>query len=81
MFDIEFALMGPATFDLGTFLANLLFALIRQHVLKNTVAMDDIKQAIRASLDSYLEVYKIKTNVEEFTCNVCGFIGCELIRR
>ena len=80
MFDIEFALIGPATFDFGMFLANLMFVLIRHHIQNNTSAVRRIKDAINTALQSYIQVFTIKDE-NIFTINTCGFIGCELIRR
>ena len=79
MFDIEFAFMGPGTFDFGMFLANLIFALIRHHILGDQAVAMTIKEAIRIAIESYMTFPDMR--MDNFVLNTCGFIGCELIRR
>ena len=80
MFDIEFALMGPSTFDLGIFIANLLFVYIRHQQLNNSKTAILVREAIGIAVESYTSVYNI-SNMTSFITSVSGFIGCELIRR
>ena len=81
MIDEEFAFIGPALFDFGTFLANLIFALIRHHLLDNARAKKRLWAAIPAAVDAYCSQCKEVKDKEDFVRDVCGFAGVELIRR
>ena len=81
IFDIEFAFMGPAAFDIGMFFANLIFALIRHHVTHTSQSIvQALWEAISVSIESYTTVWS-STDDEIFVSRTCGFLGCELIRR
>ena len=80
--DEEFAFLGPSGFDLGAFIANLVFALIRHHCLGNKEAKELLQQCIPAAIDCYSsQCGADMSNSAEFVGNACGFIGVELIRR
>ena len=82
MIDEEFAFVGPAGFDVGAFLANLVFALIRHHCLGNGRAKDLLWTALSAAVDAYYSQCSAEiVDHEEFAATVCGFVGIELIRR
>ncbi len=72
--------MGSNTFDLGVFIANLLFAYIHHQLSNNTKTAQLVKDAITVAIQSYLSTYNVK-DMTEFISSACGFIGCELIRR
>lgn len=82
MIDEEFAFLGPSGFDLGAFIANLVFALIRHHCLGNKEAKELLQKCIPIAIDCYCS--QCGTDISdsaEFVGNACGFIGVELIRR
>jgi len=56
MIDEEFAFIGPAVFDMGTFLANLIFALIRHHCQYKGRVKKLLWATIPAAVDAYCSV-------------------------
>lgn len=83
MFDLEFAFMGPATFDFGMFLANIIFSIIRHHCLKTEEMVNTLQtKGLSAAISGYCQsVGDSITSNDDFIADTCGFIGCELIRR
>lgn len=81
MIDEEFAFVGPALFDLGMFLANLVFALIRHHLLDNVRTKKQLWAAIPAAVDAYCAQCREMREKEELVRDTCGFMAVELIRR
>ena len=73
--------MGPATFDFGMFVANLLFALVRHHELGNREIVDSIKSTVEGAVTTYCLSVSDRILGEQFIDRTCGFMGCELIRR
>ena len=73
--------MGPATFDFGMFVANLLFALVRHNELGNREVVDSIKSMVECAVAAYCQAVSDRILGEHFVSRTCGFIGCELIRR
>ena len=83
MFDLEFAFMGPATFDFGMFLANIIFSILRHHCLKNKEVASLLQtKGLHSAITGYTQSAgdTIVTD-DAFIHDTCGFIGCELIRR
>ena len=83
MFDIEFVFMGPASFDFGMFLANIIFAIIRHHHLKNLSIVEILWTSLTEAIKSYYnaETSNLICGTDDFNTMTYGFIGCELIRR
>jgi 5-methylthioribose kinase len=82
MFDLEFAFMGPAAFDLGMFLANLVFSMIRHVCMSDLLVVELLYQTLINAVDTYGrscgdDIWRC----DDFIRDTCGFIGCELIRR
>lgn len=74
--------MGPAAFDFGMFVANLLFAMVRHSELGNRETVDAIKLAVECAVTTYcLAAGDGIVGGKEFVSQTVGFIGCELIRR
>lgn len=81
MFDLEFAFMGPASFDFGMFLANIIFALIRYSHLKDLLTVELLYQAMINAIKNYYQYSGSICKAKGFNEEVLGYIGCELIRR
>lgn len=94
--DGEFAFYGPAAFDVGTFVANIAFALVSVGVAADVAADDDdehkrLLQMIRNAWHAYAgemgnmlsgrNAYWSDDDVRLFIERAAGFAGCELIRR
>ena len=82
MIDEEFAFLGPSGFDLGAFIANLVFALIRHHCLGNKETKESLQKCIPPAIDCYCsQCGSDISDSNAFVSNACGFTGVELIRR
>ncbi|XP_071129810.1 methylthioribose kinase-like [Mytilus edulis] len=87
MMDIEFAFVGPCAFDVGMFLANLIFTYY-QHM--STQQDNDTHRQYAYGIVNlgkrFVKIYMehmtcISGSIEHFMSEVTGFCGCELIRR
>ena len=81
MFDLEFAFMGPASFDFGMFLANIIFAIIRHSCLKANLTVELLYQGLINAIKCYYQYSGSICKESSFKEETCGFIGCELVRR
>lgn len=86
MIDLEFAYVGPCAFDVGMFLANLIFTYY-QHM--STPQNNDVHRQYSYSIvdlcksfvDVYLQHMTCIGDHESFVSEVAGFCGCEIVRR
>ncbi|ANU09460.1 methylthioribose kinase [Planococcus antarcticus DSM 14505] len=92
--DPEFGFYGPIGFDVGLFLANLIFQSITREGENRQVIVDDIGKTWEVFASSFGELWN-KQSVESFRAtegyleyvlgkvltDATGFAGCELIRR
>lgn len=90
--DHEFACFGPAGFDLGCFVANLIFASLHHEV--KGLSTDYFFETIRTLLDTYQRVFTrtwmeqglkderlLELKLGKILRDSAGYAGCELIRR
>ena len=79
--DGEFAFYGPAAFDVGTFVANIAFALVS--VGDDADARKRGLQMIDMATQTYADEMGMTKSDDQaiFNERVAGFAGCELIRR
>ena len=79
--DGEFAFYGPAAFDVGTFVANIAFALVS--VGDDADARKRCLQMIDMATQTYADEMGMTKSDDQaiFNERVAGFAGCELIRR
>lgn len=92
--DPEFGFYGPIGFDVGLFLANLIFQSITRESENRQVILEDVRKTWDVFASSFTELWK-KHSVESFKetegylqyvlekvlTDAAGFAGCELIRR
>ena len=79
--DGEFAFYGPAAFDVGTFVANIAFALVS--VGDDADARKRCLQMIDMATQTYADEMGMTKSDDQaiFNERTAGFAGCELIRR
>ncbi|XP_052262881.1 methylthioribose kinase-like isoform X1 [Dreissena polymorpha] len=92
MFDVEFAFVGPASFDVGMLLANIIFEYYRHMSIETN--NDEHRQFAYLMIDAGKELVSVylehmtaftgldrATYIENLVSEVAGFAGCEIIRR
>jgi len=94
IFDPEFAFYGPIGFDIGQFIANLVFQVITREGSQREFVLKQIEETWNVftstfselwdkdSVDSFAKVEGYKEYIiEKIFRDSLGFAGCELIRR
>lgn len=92
--DHEFACFGPAGFDIGSLVANLMFAKLHHKAVGTEGADTYFNETIHTIIDQYQRIFKeqwIKEGLddqwlcahqlEKIMADAAGYAGCELIRR
>lgn len=92
--DHEFACFGPAGFDLGSFLANILFAMLHHEVKMTEGTRSYFENVMECLISSYrtsfTETWRLNHLKDELLLteklnkvmeDAAGYCGCELIRR